>query len=253
MINLRDTLTLLIYSIAKVLHELYNLPLINWLQGLTEDLKRPPDTLEDLKFVLRVIADIRDKSLEVELRYVDLQERYRTLLMYDIEVRIDHETSTKRVSKEDERRFSITYRVLVKSSRKRNGGHGISKLILWKFLCKYFFCFARKTCLLADNCCPFYMYVVLFESIATRVTCRVVTHQNSNGFDPPVPFDFKVPYSELELSTNITQAWDDLFMESRRVDASLVSVKKKFTEVRFLYFKYPMISRENFFFIAKID
>lgn len=57
------------------------------LQGLTEDLKQPPDTLEDLKFVLRVIADIRDKSLEVELRYVDLQERYRTILMYDIEVR----------------------------------------------------------------------------------------------------------------------------------------------------------------------
>lgn len=57
------------------------------MQGLTEDLKRPPDTLEDLKFVLRVIADIRDKSLEVELRYTDLQERYRTLLMYDIEVR----------------------------------------------------------------------------------------------------------------------------------------------------------------------
>ena len=35
----------------------------------------------------------------------------------------------------------------------------------------------------------------------------------------------------MDLSTNITQAWDDLFMESRRVDASLVSVKKKFTEV----------------------
>lgn len=46
-----------------------------------------------------------------------------------------------------------------------------------------------------------------------------------------VTFRCKVPESELELSTNITQAWDDLFMESRRVDASLVSVKKKFTEV----------------------
>lgn len=57
------------------------------LQGLTDDLKREPDTLEDLKFVLRVIADIRDKSLDVELRYVDIQERYRTILMYDIEVR----------------------------------------------------------------------------------------------------------------------------------------------------------------------
>ena len=60
--------------------------LVYLLQGLTEDLTRPPDTLEDLKFVLRVIADIRDKSLDVELRYVDLQERYRTILMYDIKV-----------------------------------------------------------------------------------------------------------------------------------------------------------------------
>ena len=68
------------------------------LQGLTEDLKRPPDTLEDLKFILRVIADIRDKSLEVELRYVDLQERYRTLLMYDIEVRVGHWFLTKPAS-----------------------------------------------------------------------------------------------------------------------------------------------------------
>ena len=64
-----------------------NIAEVFFLQGLTEDLKRAPDTLEDLKFVLRVIADIRDKSLDVELRYVDLQERYRTLLMYDIEVR----------------------------------------------------------------------------------------------------------------------------------------------------------------------
>lgn len=48
-------------------------------------------------------------------------------------------------------------------------------------------------------------------------------------------FSLKVPESELELSTNIAQAWDDLFLESRRVDASLVSVKKKFTEVSNLH------------------
>ena len=65
------------------------------MQGLTEDLTRPPDTLEDLKFVLRVIADIRDKSLDVELRYVDLQERYRTLLMYDLEVREKRRSEVK--------------------------------------------------------------------------------------------------------------------------------------------------------------
>ena len=42
---------------------------------------------------------------------------------------------------------------------------------------------------------------------------------------------FQVPATELELSNNISQMWDDLFAESRTVDASLVSVKKKFTEV----------------------
>jgi len=45
--------------------------------------------LEDLKFVLRVIADIRDMSLNVELRIADIKERYRTLQMYDLEVSIN--------------------------------------------------------------------------------------------------------------------------------------------------------------------
>lgn len=53
---------------------------------MANDLKRAPDTLEDLKFVLRVIADIRDMSLNVELRCADIRERYRTLGMYDLEV-----------------------------------------------------------------------------------------------------------------------------------------------------------------------
>lgn len=42
--------------------------------------------MEDLKFVLRVIASIRDMSLDVELRIKDIVERYRTLLVYAIEV-----------------------------------------------------------------------------------------------------------------------------------------------------------------------
>lgn len=42
-----------------------------------------------------------------------------------------------------------------------------------------------------------------------------------------------MPENELQLSGNISKMWDDIFMESRIVDASLVSVKKKFTEVRF--------------------
>ena len=41
----------------------------------------------------------------------------------------------------------------------------------------------------------------------------------------------QVPEAELELSNSIWQMWDDLFMESKWVDASLVSVKRKFTDV----------------------
>ena len=73
--------------VAPLQLSLFSFSYLNLSQGLTDDLTRAPDTLEDLKFVLRVIADIRDKSLEVELRYTDIQERYRTLLMYEIEVR----------------------------------------------------------------------------------------------------------------------------------------------------------------------
>lgn len=60
-----------------------------FVQGLSVDLTREPSTLEDLKFVLGVIADIRFMSLDVEMQYRDIQERYRTLAMYDIPVSQD--------------------------------------------------------------------------------------------------------------------------------------------------------------------
>ena len=60
-----------------------------FLQRLSADLKRSPNTLEDLKFVLSVIANIRAISLDVELRYRDIRERYRTLVMYDVKVCLD--------------------------------------------------------------------------------------------------------------------------------------------------------------------
>ena len=59
------------------------------------DLKRPPDTLENLKFVLSVIASIRNMSLDVELKYVDIQERYRTLRMYKVNVREKEDNRNK--------------------------------------------------------------------------------------------------------------------------------------------------------------
>jgi dynein heavy chain len=45
----------------------YNLNFL--LQDLSQDLTRPPDTLEDLKFVLGVISNIRSMSLDVEMKY----------------------------------------------------------------------------------------------------------------------------------------------------------------------------------------
>jgi hypothetical protein len=42
---------------------------------------------------------------------------------------------------------------------------------------------------------------------------------------------FQVPEAEIELSNSISQIWEDLYLQSKWVDASLVSVKMKFTEV----------------------
>ncbi|KAJ3114591.1 Dynein heavy chain 10, axonemal [Phlyctochytrium bullatum] len=54
-----------------------------------EELHRSPSTLDDLTFVLNVIADIRGASEEVETRYRDVMEGYRTLDMYGIEAEAD--------------------------------------------------------------------------------------------------------------------------------------------------------------------
>ena len=62
--------------------------LISLLQNKSDDLEQTPSTLEDLKFVLTTISDIKAMSLEVEDKIRDIQERYRTLSMYDIEVNI---------------------------------------------------------------------------------------------------------------------------------------------------------------------
>ena len=46
-----------------------------------------PDSLEDLKFVLKTISDIKDMSLDVENKILDLTERFRVMVMYDLMVR----------------------------------------------------------------------------------------------------------------------------------------------------------------------
>ena len=47
------------------------------LKGLEEELGKVPVTLEELKQVLNVINTIRTTSMNMELRYIDLEERFR--------------------------------------------------------------------------------------------------------------------------------------------------------------------------------
>ncbi|XP_047187874.1 dynein axonemal heavy chain 10-like [Scophthalmus maximus] len=56
------------------------------LMELDAKLKQSPDTLEDLKSVLGTISDIKCMSADVEIRFIDIRERYRTLAMYKVEV-----------------------------------------------------------------------------------------------------------------------------------------------------------------------
>ena len=52
------------------------------MQDMSAQLEKDPDTLEDLKAVLNLVADIRRKSMETELEYEKIIEWYRTLRMY---------------------------------------------------------------------------------------------------------------------------------------------------------------------------
>ncbi|KAJ3091388.1 Dynein heavy chain 10, axonemal [Quaeritorhiza haematococci] len=63
--------------------------LIAKMKKFEEDLQKTPDTLDDLTFVLNVIAEIKSVSEDVELKYRDVMEAYRTLDLYNIDVNID--------------------------------------------------------------------------------------------------------------------------------------------------------------------
>lgn len=57
---------------------------------LSRKLKQSPDTFDDLKSVLSTISEIRAMSLDVEMRFNEIKERYRTLAMYKVEVLYIH-------------------------------------------------------------------------------------------------------------------------------------------------------------------
>ncbi|XP_031164939.2 dynein heavy chain 10, axonemal [Sander lucioperca] len=87
--TVRETAESWISSLGSLLNkpakeDLFNLR--DELMQLSKNLKQNPETFEDLKSVLGTISDIRDMSLDVEMRFTDIQEKYRTLAMYKVEV-----------------------------------------------------------------------------------------------------------------------------------------------------------------------
>lgn len=78
-----------ILAIGKYLHAIAKEGLISLQDKMSkfdEDLKRAPVTLDDLTFVLNVIAAIRGAAEEVEFKYLDVMEAYHTLDSSSIDV-----------------------------------------------------------------------------------------------------------------------------------------------------------------------
>ena len=53
-------------------------------QSKADNLDDKPSNLDELKFVLRTISNIRDVSLDIETNIRDVMERYRLLAMYNL-------------------------------------------------------------------------------------------------------------------------------------------------------------------------
>ena len=50
--------------------------------------------------------------------------------------------------------------------------------------------------------------------------------------------NFQPNLEERDLVATMPAMWDELVLKSKNIDASLITVKKKFTEVCFLFFFY---------------
>ena len=85
---LRTEATAWVHEIGAYLHRQAKKELdsmVEETENLAVSLKRSPDSLEDLKFVLKVIADINDMNPDMELRYYSMIEQYRVLITFDLE------------------------------------------------------------------------------------------------------------------------------------------------------------------------
>uniref|UniRef100_A0A803XMX1 Dynein axonemal heavy chain 10 n=1 Tax=Meleagris gallopavo TaxID=9103 RepID=A0A803XMX1_MELGA len=95
-------------SLGKLLNEFARKELFSLqeeIETLSENLKTPPDSLEELKVVLSTITAIRGMSFTVELKYLDIWERYRTLAMYDIQVAKEEQEMADKIKEKWETLF----------------------------------------------------------------------------------------------------------------------------------------------------
>ncbi|CAM9103575.1 unnamed protein product [Discosporangium mesarthrocarpum] len=65
---------------------------------LEEDLRSDPEDLDGLKFVLNTIADVSGMGMDVELNFLDVMERYRTLQQYSIPVPAEEMTRAESIA-----------------------------------------------------------------------------------------------------------------------------------------------------------
>uniref|UniRef100_A0A8C2U8V4 Dynein axonemal heavy chain 10 n=1 Tax=Coturnix japonica TaxID=93934 RepID=A0A8C2U8V4_COTJA len=75
------------------------------IRRLSQDLRTPTESLEDLKIVLGTIATIRGMSFIVEMKYLDIWEKYRTLAMYDIQVPKEEQEMSDKIKEKWENLF----------------------------------------------------------------------------------------------------------------------------------------------------
>ena len=81
-----------IQAIARLMNSMVRQPLVDMHEEVTAmsaQLEREPDTLEDLKGVLNLVTEIAARSMDMELEYTSLEEKYRTLRMYGYVVPAD--------------------------------------------------------------------------------------------------------------------------------------------------------------------
>ena len=87
--DIQDHAKAWVVAITKLMNSMCRQELMDLHELIGEfsaNLDRNPDTLEDLKFILNMVAEISGRSMEMELQYAALEVKYRTLRMYGYDV-----------------------------------------------------------------------------------------------------------------------------------------------------------------------